>query len=251
MWNLLRSRLVARALCAWVIAVNGFGLAAAHSARASSTPPAGSPVSLLAAPVSPMAAQVPAAGAVVPAVIDVTVTTIVTATTATTATTDPSPSPTPPPSAPAPVAPLAPTLTREQRVAAAYRGSVPAAWRAAIPVRLVIVAGHTSWADPRGEIQVAMGHADGDVEHLRAVLAHEFGHMVAFWYGAQVPNGAAPDGWPAYGSHPEEAWADCVSQVATGVLAPTAGQPPCGGSALSWTREWMAAGPSAHPRTYG
>jgi hypothetical protein len=144
--------------------------------------------------------------------------------------------------------PPPPPPSRQARIENAFVASISAGWRTAIPVRLVVISGQTSWASPGGEIRVAVSHADASMPKLRAVLAHEFGHLIAFRYGAQTYNGAAPEGWPAYGARPEEAWADCVSQAATGVLEPL-GRPPCGGASLSWTRQWLAAGPSAHPVT--
>ena len=36
-------------------------------------------------------------------------------------------------------------------------------------------------------------------------IAHEFGHLIAYRYGSQAFNGAAPAGWPAYSGQPAEA----------------------------------------------
>lgn len=173
----------------------------------------------------------------------------------TTAPAPPPPPPPPPPApeplpAPAPPAPApAPVLSPAERVQAAFESSVPAAWRAAVPVRLVLIGGSTSWADHNGDIRVGSAHYNGSDAKLRAVLAHEFGHLIAFRYGSQAFNGAAPSGWPSYGSIPAEAWADCVSQAFTGVLDPSHGLPACSGSSLSWTVGWLAAGPSAYATT--
>ena len=84
---------------------------------------------------------------------------------------------------------------------------------------------------------------------LMTTIAHEFGHMIAFRYGAQSPFGAAPTGWPAYSGKPVEAWADCVSAVFSGIADPSHGLPACGGSSLAWAADWLAGGPGAHPRT--
>ena len=42
--------------------------------------------------------------------------------------------------------------------------------------------------------------------------------LIAFKYGSQAFNGAAPEGWPAYSARPEEAWADCFAQATTGIV---------------------------------
>jgi hypothetical protein len=118
-----------------------------------------------------------------------------------------------------------------------------------VPVDLTIVEGQTSWAVPFGEIRVSTFHADGDMQHLRSVLAHEFGHLIAFRYGSWSYNGAAPEGWPAYSERPDEAWADCVARATTGIAEASWGLPPCEGQALSWTQQWLTAGPGAHPAT--
>lgn len=100
-----------------------------------------------------------------------------------------------------------------------------------------------SWAEPSGRILVSEAHATGPDAVLKTGLAHEFGHLIAFRYGSREYNGAAPSGWPAYSDRPEEAWADCVATVFTGVSAPPYGLPACSGEPLSWTRSWLAAGP--------
>lgn len=127
-----------------------------------------------------------------------------------------------------------------ERLQAAFEASVPASWRSTISVRLELIAGNTSWADPSGSIQVSEVHANGSMGYLKATLAHEFGHLIAFRFGSQAYNGAAPEGWPAYSNRPEEAWADCVSQVFTGIVAPSHGLPACAGDSLSWTASWLS-----------
>lgn len=126
---------------------------------------------------------------------------------------------------------------------AAYEAAVPAAWRSAITVRLELIGGSTSWADPAGSIQVSEAHATGSHSNLAATLAHEFGHLIAFRFGSQAYNGAAPSGWPAYSDRPEEAWADCVSQAFTGIVAPSHGLPACSGVSLDWTISWLSSPP--------
>jgi hypothetical protein len=126
---------------------------------------------------------------------------------------------------------------------------VPAAWRSAIPVRIEVIPGSTSWGWSDGRIQVGLDHVLRGTNVLRTTLAHEFGHLIAFRYGSQAFAGAAPKGWPSYSSRPEEAWADCVAQAFTGLAIPSHGLPSCPSASLSWTSNWLAQGPAAHPRT--
>jgi hypothetical protein len=125
---------------------------------------------------------------------------------------------------------------------------VPAAWRSAITVRFVVIDGSTSWADHDGSISIGR-QILGRTQLLRVTIAHEFGHLIAFRHGSQAFNGAAPTGWPSYSGVPEEAWADCVSRVFTGVDDASHGLPSCDGGSLSWTAAWLAQGPAAHPQT--
>jgi hypothetical protein len=154
----------------------------------------------------------------------------------------PAPSPPPPP-------PPAPPADPAARVQAAYESSVPAAWRGAIEVHFQLIDGNTSWASHDGTIQIGSVHYNGSDALLRATVAHEFGHLIAFRYGSQAYNGAAPDGWPAYSNLPEEAWADCVSRAFSGVNDPSHGLPDCAGDSLSWTANWLSPGPGAYART--
>jgi hypothetical protein len=166
---------------------------------------------------------------------------------------EPPPAPVDSPPAPEPVpveAPAeAPPSDPMERVETVYREVVPAEWRAAIAVRFELIDGNTSYASPDGTVQISSVHANGRDALLRATIAHEFGHLVAFSFGSQAFNGAAPEGWPSYSDMPEEAWADCVSRALTGLDDPSHGLPSCEGDSLSWTADWMAAGPSAHHRT--
>ena len=116
-------------------------------------------------------------------------------------------------------------------------------WRDAIAVKLEVISGNVSWADPAGRILVSEAHANGPQARLTVLLAHEFGHLIAFRYGSREYNGAAPEGWPPYSDRPEEAWADCVATAFTGISAPHHGLPPCSGESLSWTQAWLAEGP--------
>lgn len=153
------------------------------------------------------------------------------------------PAPTPAP-APAPVAAPAAVPSAEE----VYRQVVPSAWRSVFSVRFEYIGGNTSWASSNGTIKIAEAHRTNRSE-LAVTIAHEFGHLIAWRYGTQAYNGAAPEGWPAYSSRPEEGWSDCVSQVFTGITDPSHGLPACAGSSLSWTRSWLASGPASHPVT--
>jgi len=164
------------------------------------------------------------------------------ATTAPPATTTPPP----PPPAPAPAPAAAPAAVPSAEEV--YRQVVPAAWRAVFSVRFEYIGGSTSWASSNGTISIAAAHRANRSE-LAVTIAHEFGHLIAWRYGTQAYNGAAPAGWPAYSSRPEEAWGDCVAQVFTGITDPSHGLPPCGGTSLSWTHSWLGSGPSGHPVT--
>jgi hypothetical protein len=153
----------------------------------------------------------------------------------------------PPPAAmPAIAAPTPmPDTSLPERVDAAFADAVPPAWRVAIPATVRIIEGDTSWA--RGDLVIEIGetHAAGRWEHLRAVLAHEFGHLIAFEHGSGLYDGAPPADWPDPGyGHPAEAWADCVAQVFTGVADPSYGMPPCPSPTLDWTASWLATGPT-------
>lgn len=129
-------------------------------------------------------------------------------------------------------------MTLEDRLASI----VPAAWHAALPVRIEMIEGSISWGQP-GLIQIARSHATGSIELLEVVIAHEFGHVIAFEYGTRAYLGAAPAGWPAATTNPAEHWADCVQQVFVGTVRPSHGLPPCTGAQLDWAARYLAVGP--------
>lgn len=153
--------------------------------------------------------------------------------------------------APAPASPPAAAQQEStvQRVERAFQTAVPASWRAAVPTRFELIEGNTSWANSDGLIQVGSSHANGDLSHLMDVLAHEFGHLIAFDYGSQAYAGAGPAGWPAPPQRPEEAWADCVQRAFTGRDNPSHGLASCSGESFAWAADWLGQGPSAHART--
>lgn len=159
--------------------------------------------------------------------------------------------PAPRPVAPAPTAPAPPPPPADLQamVDDAFRRAVPAGWRAAVPARISVIDGSTSWASTDGTIKVARSHVTRGDEVLRVTLAHEFGHLIAFRHGTQGYLGAPPAGWPSFSSNPAESWADCVSRAMTGSPLPSHGLPPCPASSLTWTSSWLADGPGAHPRT--
>ncbi len=126
------------------------------------------------------------------------------------------------------------------RVDAALDAVVPGAWRAAIPVQVSIISGSTSWSFPGGSMQIGRYHATGSWSHLLTVVAHEFGHQIAFADGTQAYLGAPPSGWPYAGSQPAEAWADCVSLAFTGISDPSHGLGDCPAATLAWTATWLA-----------
>jgi hypothetical protein len=228
-------------LAVWTIALQAGGLVAARAAddepdrqsgqTATLAPPAVADLASTAVPVEVTTTAPPPPSAPVTTVPPAPK--IVTARAAAPAT----PASPPPPPRPAP--------SPAERVRAAFDSSVPATWKAAIAVRFEIIEGGTSWGFPDGLIQIGTYHANGSTARLRATVAHEFGHLIAFRYGSKAYNGAAPAGWPAYGSNPAEAWADCVSQAFTGVIDPSHGLPPCQGESLTWTQAWLAKGPPA------
>ncbi|MEX2293758.1 MAG: hypothetical protein WD691_08230 [Acidimicrobiales bacterium] len=185
-----------------------------------------------------------------------------TAAPATTTTAAPAPTTTAAPAhshAPAPAPAPAPAKAAAQpqqqhsdpaaRVQATFESQIPAAWRSAIKVKFQLIDGNTSWAQHDGTIQIGSVHYNGPDSLLKATIAHEFGHLIAFEYGSQKFNGAAPEGWPSYSNLPEEAWADCVSRAFTGINDPSHGLPDCAGNSLSWTSNWVGSGPGSHEHT--
>lgn len=158
------------------------------------------------------------------------------------------PAPTAPPTtaAPEPVAAPAPQAAQEapeDRVRRVYETAVPAVWRADIAVRFRIIEGDTSWGHGDGLIEVGRTHVNASEAYLADVLAHEFGHLIAFRYGTKAYAGAAPEGWPAPPRSPAEAWADCVQTAFTGRANPSHGLPACSGEQLDWAAAWVAQGP--------
>lgn len=165
--------------------------------------------------------------------------------------TAPAPVPTTPPPPPPTTVPGPPPTTEppgetlQERVERAYRAGVPAMWRDTIAVQLSVIEGRTSWAEGGGKIMIARSHAEGAFDHLADVVAHEFGHQVAFEFGTKAYPGAAPAGWPEPAENPAEAWADCVQQVFTGRTSPSHGLAPCRGEQFGWAADWLSSVPEA------
>lgn len=132
---------------------------------------------------------------------------------------------------------------------AAMTSAVPTAWHDALPVTLAQISGTTSLSYTDGRIEMGTYHLTGPWDHLQDVSAHEFGHQIAYNYGTQAELGAAPEGWPSSGSTPVERWADCVSRSFSGIASGSHGMSPCDGASYTWAFDWLAPGPSAHPRT--
>lgn len=155
----------------------------------------------------------------------------------------PAPTPAPAPATAPPPAPVEPQESLQQRIERAYVAGVPAAWRSTIAVRLEVIEGSTSWAQGGGRIMISRSHAESRFEHLVDVVAHEFGHQVAFEFGTGAYAGAAPKGWPEPAENPAEAWADCVQKVFTGRTNPSHGLHACAGEQLSWAANWLSTPP--------
>lgn len=135
-----------------------------------------------------------------------------------------------------------PTTDLVQRANDALSSVVPAAWRDTVHPWFVLIEGYTSWSSTTGRIRIARFHASGPYERLRAIVAHEWGHQVAFRYGTKAYLGAPPAGWPYQGDRPAEAWGDCVAQTLTG-LNPSRRVGECDDAALQFIRDWLARGP--------
>ena len=135
------------------------------------------------------------------------------------------------------------------RAEVALSSAVTGPWLEALPVSLSLISGGSSLSSTDGSIQVASYHASGPWNRLQAIMAHEFGHHVAFGYGDQSELGAAPAGWPPSGSPPVERWADCVAHVFTGNELASHGQTPCEGDSLGFTEEYLREDPAELPRT--
>ena len=125
---------------------------------------------------------------------------------------------------------------------------IPARWLAVLPVTIEVIGGKTSWSSWDGLIQIGDWHLFHAVDRAKNTLAHEWGHQVAWHYGTDVYNGAPPAGFPYAGRAPEEQWADCVAEALTGTSYPSSGLGRCPGDALSFTAQFLGAGPGTRLR---
>ncbi len=141
------------------------------------------------------------------------------------------------------------TADLARRATAALNLALRDDWQAAVPVRVSIIKGATSLSYPDGRLQVGSAHAGGDWTRLQAIMAHEFGHHIAFEYGTQANLGAAPAGWPSSGRNPVERWADCIARDFTGYPLGSHRDAPCDGPSFTWTVDWTAPPPSTRQRT--
>jgi hypothetical protein len=128
----------------------------------------------------------------------------------------------------------------ENRVFALYHEAVPDHWEARITPEMYGIEGSTSYAYSPRTIYLAEYHLNSSDRYLQVIIAHEYGHLIAFKYGTGEYLGAPPEGWPPRTDRPEEHWADCVQQVFLGFAEPTRGLPPCEGEQLSWASEYLA-----------
>lgn len=131
---------------------------------------------------------------------------------------------------------------RRARAQAAFEVAVPGAWRDAVPARIRVVLGHTSWSTTDGDIKVGRRQLD-TWRHALYVLAHEWGHQAAFRYGTGAYLGAPPAGFPGRaGSNDAELWSECVAQALVGYRWDNP-YPQCPDASFTWTADYLAAGP--------
>ncbi|SDY56699.1 hypothetical protein SAMN05444365_102672 [Micromonospora pattaloongensis] len=139
----------------------------------------------------------------------------------------------------------------QKRAQDAMNSVVPTVWRKALLKVNVsgVIGGHSSYSARNRGITIGTYHAQRPWVNLKSVMAHEFGHHIAFHYGSQRVYGAPPVGFPQKSSSQVETWADCVAVAMTGKRYRYSNVPPCGTAALAWTRAWLKKGPTNHPRT--
>lgn len=188
-----------------------------------------------------------------------TTSTVATTTTVAPTTTVPAPPstvPSPAPTVPAPTTtgPPAPPVATTVAVApdpldpVAYatsllRAVVPARWLAAVPVRIEVIEGRTSWSSYGGLIELGDWHLFHTESRARFTIAHEWAHQAAWAFGPDTYDGEPPRGFPYRGPSPEEQWADCVGEVLTGTSYPSSGLGGCPADARAFATAWLAAGP--------
>lgn len=125
------------------------------------------------------------------------------------------------------------------RARAAFAAGVPSRWWDTVS-SFDTISGTSSFTYPNGRIEIGSYHTSGGWERLKAVVAHEVGHAIAFRYGTGEYPGAPPAGFPVGGARVEERWADCVAVVFTGIQLNAHGLPPCPTEAVMFTADWLA-----------
>ena len=136
------------------------------------------------------------------------------------------------------------------RASAALEQGVPGDWRGAVPVTRV---GHLGF----DVAVVAPTAASRSAPPTRPVTGPAWRRSwptssATTSRSATAPRPSSVRHPPAGRSRadpPVERWADCVSQAFTGYPLGSHGQSPCEGASQSWTTDWLAVGPAAHPRT--
>lgn len=131
------------------------------------------------------------------------------------------------------------TADLELRVVVAYDTTIPHRWRHTV-TGLGLKGGDASWAYPDGRILISEHHANGDWERLRAVVAHEVGHAIAFRYGSGAYHGAGPADFDApAGLDGAERWSNCVAAALTGYTLRSSGPSACDDAGARWALEWL------------
>ena len=82
-------------------------------------------------------------------------------------------------------APAAPSATPAYAMSLIQQ-VVPARWLVAVPVHFQVIPGNTSWSSWGGLIEIGDWHLTSSVSRARNVLAHEWGHQVAWLYGTDA-----------------------------------------------------------------
>jgi hypothetical protein len=124
---------------------------------------------------------------------------------------------------------------------------VPSSWLNVVPAHFEIISGKTSWSSFGGLIEMGDWQLTSSVGRAKFTVSHEWGHQLAWKYGTDQFNGAAPAGFPYTGPMPEEQWADCVAQSLTGTSYPSGGLHGCPSDSLAFTQHFLSAGPAGPP----